>query len=270
VDMTPQLSAWMEQSHVSLIVVANDQNLAVVGYRTRTAAYPAGLPEGILDIHNAKGQAEAKEFEVSESNDIINGFLPPRHIEGGGFHFTDIRDLRWAFPAQRSFRTDKGTIGILAVIGPADEAAYNATPAAQRVRPDKITLRMKRIRPELIIQAAVAMLPDLSGKYSKFAQPINAGDAPAALKASDDLFPSLESFCFLIQAAECAPAFDDALVRLTKARVALAEGDLTVAKGVIQDFNQLGPVLSDLAQSAAPRKQASTTRPDGEGAKPGR
>jgi hypothetical protein len=195
--------------------------------------------------------------------------LPPRHIEpGNGFYFTDIRDLRWAFPARRSFRTDKGTMGILAVIGPPDEVAFNALPAAQRARPDKIILRMKRVQPELIIQSAVTMLPDLADKYSKFAQPISAGDAAGALKASDDLFPGLESFCFLIQAAECAPAFDDALVRLTNARTALAKGDLTIAKGVIQGFSELGPVLSDLAQSATPRKPAASTRPAAEGDKP--
>jgi hypothetical protein len=260
VTMTPQLTAWLAENHVSLIVITDPTRISVTGLRTYSHALPSGLPEGILNPADAAAQKDAADFETSQSQDIIATLLPPRHVEGD-VYFNEIYDLNTAFPFCRVFRTAQGTIGLWGLMGPSDEKAFNALPADKRPLPEKLSLRIKRVRPELVIQAAVAMLPDLSDKYSKFAASINAADTPAALKAADELFPGLDSFCFLIRASNASEAFDDAQVRLTSARASLAKGDLTAARGVIQDFQQLGPVLQGLAQAAVPKTQAAATRP---------
>jgi hypothetical protein len=253
VAMTPQLTAWMEQNHVSLVVVTDKNNLAVAGYGTRAAAFPKNLPEGILDVSDAKAQADAKAFEVSEANDIVAAFLPPRRIEEGDnrFYFSDIEEFRHAFPYRRAFHTGQGTVGLMAVVGPADEKAYNARPAEQRARPEKLSLRIKRVRPGLVLQVAVGILPDLSTGHAKFAEAIKAGDAPGAIKAAEEFFPKLESFCFLMHGSAAGPTFDSVLEQEERARAAVAGNDLAAAKKVMDALEPLGSTLVKLAQDTA-------------------
>ena len=261
VNLTPQLTDWLKKNHVSLIVVADNQSLAVSGFQTRNGPYPPELPEGIFDIHNAAAQKEAATFEISESHDIIFSLVPPQKITADDIYFTDIHDFNHAFPWRRTFRTDAGTFGILRFIGPADEQAYLALPPQSRPSPASISLQFKRVRPELPIQFSVAMLPDLSGGYGNFANAVNGGDAASALAAANEFFPKLETFAFLIHGADSAAAFDDALVRLNGARESLGKGDLAAARKVIGDFEQLGPVLEELAQKAAPTSRAAEGKP---------
>ena len=55
-SMTPQLTAWLAENHVSLIVITDPTRISVTGLRTYSHALPTGLPEGILNPADAAAQ----------------------------------------------------------------------------------------------------------------------------------------------------------------------------------------------------------------------